>query len=203
MNDYEKMNKKEINQHFIEACSRCDLPLIKYLLTSKELKPKADISTQNNDGLRLACLNGKASNQLEVVQYLLTSPELKKHADSTHEYSFTNACAFGKIEVIKFLLTSPELKEHPSIHIDKDYAFYSACKYERFDVLDFYINELKLEVTPAMIFDVEKNILIEKEGAFEHYSYHNAMKIRNILDLAQKMNESLPNKNTSRIKNKI
>lgn len=43
MNKYQDLGQKEINAHFIDACSRCDLPLITYFLTSKELKKKANI----------------------------------------------------------------------------------------------------------------------------------------------------------------
>ena len=199
---FQGLAQKEINTHFIEACNQCDLSLIKYLLTSKELKKKANINAKNNEGLRLACLNGKAENQLEIVQYLLTSPQLKKHAEVT-DNAFRDAAAFGKLEVIKYLLTSPELKQHADIHADQDYAFYAACKYERFDVLDFYCNDMKLQVTKEMIKQVDSNIVRGCDGEYEAYSYEAAMKIKSIIELAQKMNSELSDKTETKIKMKI
>lgn len=61
---YTEMNQKEINSYFIQACEKCDLPLISYFLKSRDLKKKADVTAKNNEGLKLACINGKADNQL-------------------------------------------------------------------------------------------------------------------------------------------
>jgi hypothetical protein len=176
--------------------------LLAFLFTSKELKRKANINAQDNEGLRLACLHGKYDNQLEVVEYLLTSPQLKKHAQIT-DNAFRDAAAFGKLEVVKYLLTSPDLKEHANIHADQDYAFYAACKYERFDALDFYCNDLKLEVTKDMIKQVDDNIVRGVDGEYEDYSYESAMKIRGIIELANKMNTDLSDKPETKRKMKI
>lgn len=171
-------------------------------MTSRDLKKKADITVKNNESLRLACINGKADNQLEVVEYLLTSLDLKKHAAITDE-SFTGAAAFGKIEVIKYLLTSPNLKKHADIHTDQDHAFFSTCKYERFDVLDFYLNDLKLPVTKETIKQVDSNIFRGCDGDYEVYSYASAMKKKAIIELANKMNQELPSKPNTKNKMKI
>ena len=39
---YNELNQKEINKQFLRACKKNDLELVKYLLTSDELKFKAE-----------------------------------------------------------------------------------------------------------------------------------------------------------------
>lgn len=95
------------------------------------------------------------------------------------------------------------MKKHADIHTDQNYAFFAACKYERFNVLDFYFNELKLPVTKEMIKQVDSNILRGCDGDYEAYSYENAMKIRAIIELANKMNQELTSKPETKKKMKI
>ena len=90
---YKKLNQKELNNQFIDACAQGQLEIIKYLLTSAELTEHADIHAENDLGFRSACLEGR----LELVKYLLTSPDLKEHADihADNDYGFRWACARG------------------------------------------------------------------------------------------------------------
>ena len=99
---YKKLNQKELNEQFIDACAQGQLKVVKYLLTSPELKEHADIHDKDDEGFIWACYQG----HLEVVKYLLTSPELNEHADihAENDEGFICACAQGYLEVIKYLI---------------------------------------------------------------------------------------------------
>ena len=70
---YKKLDQSKLNEALINACNKGHLDVVRYLLTSDELKEHADIHAENDYGFRWACINGN----LEVVNYLLTSEELK------------------------------------------------------------------------------------------------------------------------------
>ena len=99
---YKKLNKEELNEQFIDVCENGHLEVVKYLLTSAELKEHAEIHARSYLGFRIACRCG----HLEVVQYLLTSPELNEHADihASNNLGFIWACAQGQLEVVKCLI---------------------------------------------------------------------------------------------------
>ena len=70
---YQYMNKKELNEGLLEASFYAHSDIVKYLLTSSELKEHANIHYQDNHGsnaLMIACKKG----YLDIVKYLLTSP---------------------------------------------------------------------------------------------------------------------------------
>ena len=98
---YKKLNQKELNDQFIDACDQGHLEVVKYLLTSAELT-HADIHAENDWGFIWACAKG----HLEVVKYLLTSPELTEHADihAENDGGFICACRNGRLEVVKCLI---------------------------------------------------------------------------------------------------
>ena len=90
-NKYKTLTQKKLNKVFINSCQKGHLEIVKYLLTSPELKEHANIHAQDDLGFRLACNYG----HLEIVKYLLTSPDLKEHADihADNDYGFGWACA--------------------------------------------------------------------------------------------------------------
>ena len=87
---YKKLNQEELNDQFIDSCAYGYLEVVKYLLTSPELKEHADIHAQDDFGFSWACRYGR----LEVVKYLLTSTELTEHADihAQDDLGFRLAC---------------------------------------------------------------------------------------------------------------
>ena len=99
---YKKLNKQKLNEQFIDACRDGHLELVKYLLTSPELKKHANIHAADDLGFICACEQG----QLEVVKYLLASPELTEHADihTGNDEGFRGACYEGRLEVVKYLI---------------------------------------------------------------------------------------------------
>lgn len=48
--NYNELNQKEINKQFLRACKKNDLELVKYLLTSDELKFKAELNISKQTG---------------------------------------------------------------------------------------------------------------------------------------------------------
>lgn len=75
--ELQNMNQIQLNTSLINACMKNYLGVVKYLLTSPELKKNADIHVKNDGPLRTACTNFN----WEIVKYLLVSPELKEHAN--------------------------------------------------------------------------------------------------------------------------
>ena len=112
--EYKKLNNDDdLNDCFIDACSNGHLEIVKYLLTSKDLKEHSDIHADNDYGFRWACHNEK----IEVVKYLLTSDELKEHADihALNDYGFRWACNNEKIEVVKYLIFDYNIEKTKAI----------------------------------------------------------------------------------------
>ncbi len=71
---YKKYNKQQLNDEFISACRNGNLEIIKYLLTSPDLKEHADIHAENDLGFRNACRDG----HLEVVKWLIIDMNIDK-----------------------------------------------------------------------------------------------------------------------------
>ena len=59
------------------ACRRGFLEIVKYLLTSPEVKHHADIHRYSDEPIKSACIFG----HLDIVKYLLESPDLEDHAN--------------------------------------------------------------------------------------------------------------------------
>ena len=71
---YKKLNQKELNDAFISGCESGHLDIVKYLLTSAELKKHADIHAKDDWGFRGACRDGR----LEVIKYLIIDMNIDK-----------------------------------------------------------------------------------------------------------------------------
>ena len=106
---YKTLTPKQLNEVFIDSCSNGYLEVVKYLLTSAELKEHADIHTKDDGGFIWACRSGR----LEVVKYLLTSPKLTEHADihASNNLGFRWACDQGHLEVIKYLIIDMNIEK--------------------------------------------------------------------------------------------
>ena len=119
-NKYKTLTLKQLNEVFIDSCENGYLEVVKYLLTSPDLKEHADIHANNDYGFRLACQNG----HLEIVKYLLTSADLKEHADihAQDDNGFRWACEKGHLEIVKFLILdmSIEKTKHIEDYLNKN-----------------------------------------------------------------------------------
>ena len=117
-----KINKKDkMGWNALLYATHCGcLDIVKYLLSSPDLKKHANIHDKENQGwnaLLLAVSNG----DLEIVKYLLASPDLKEHANiNSNINNDWNALLIGvssgNLEIVKYLLASSELKEHADIN---------------------------------------------------------------------------------------
>ena len=94
--------KQKVNRSFLLACQNGHLDVAQYLLTSEELKYRADIGLCD-EALFLACGRGR----LNVVQYLLTGKDLKKNANihTRGNGAVLEACKYGHFDIVKYLLT--------------------------------------------------------------------------------------------------
>ncbi len=135
---FKNYSQEELNNTFIKACKIGNLSMVRYLLTSPELKQHADIHAIEDSGFQWACEKG----HLHIVQYLLTSPELTEYADmhSWSDVCFRVACANNHLKIVKYLLTSPELKSHANIHAMNDGGFLWACEQDCLDVIPYLLS---------------------------------------------------------------
>ena len=73
-NKYKTLTPKQLNKVFIDSCENGYLEVVKYLLTSPDLKEHADIHARNDVGFIGACRNGR----LEVVKCLIIDMVIQK-----------------------------------------------------------------------------------------------------------------------------
>ncbi len=160
--EFQTYDQEKLNEALIDACKEGNLHIIKYLLTSLELKEHADIHAQNDWGFICACENG----HLDVVRYLLTSPELKDHADihAKNDRGFQWAFNNEHWEVVQYLLT------------------FSGENYISFQEIGYTLN-LAMEncyhdIVKAMTFSLYKNdrfAYIENLSKIEQYCLDNSL----------------------------
>jgi ankyrin repeat protein len=222
MKDYINLTQDEINIEFVYASEKGNLELVKYLLTSDELKNKADLHVYEDDGFLRACANGRLevikyfltstelkeyrethatgfnlsceNGHLEIVKYLLTSSEMKEPVDINTENNsaFKNACYNGYLNIVTYLLTSDELKDHVDIHVENDTGFKYACSGGYLEIVKYFIFDMAIEKTEAII-----DFLMEKPN-------EQVEKLFNIRELNNKLDKELSSDNiNSPKKNKI
>ena len=186
---YKKYNKQQLNDGFIWACQNGHLEIVKFLLTSPELKEHADVHAKDDLGFRVACRSGR----LEVVKYLLTSPKLTKHADihAKDDGGFRSACLGGHLEIVKYLLTSDELKKHADIHARNDEGFIWACRFGHLEVIKYLIIDM----------NIDKTTYIEKYLNENKYNKNvqQAIELFNTRELHHQLNENIKD-NKERVK---
>ena len=136
---YKKLNQKELNEQFIDACQNSDLDIVKYLLTSPKLTEHADIHARSDEGFMWACYQG----HLEIVKYLMTSPELTEHADihARNDWGFIWACENGHLEVVKCLIIDMNIEKTNYIETylnENKYKKYVQQTIELFNIRDLH-----------------------------------------------------------------
>lgn len=130
------------NKGFQRVCQNGHLDIVRYLLTSPDIKKHADIHANGDKGFELACKEGR----LNIIHYLLTSPELTEHIDihANGDHGFVMACKFGHLDIVRYLLTSPELTEHANIHAEDGMALVLACDNGHLEVVRYLLTSQDL-----------------------------------------------------------
>ena len=98
-NKYKTLTPEQLNKVFINSCQKGHLEIVKYLLTSPDLKEHANIHAQDDSGFRLACFDG----HLEVVKYLILDMSIEK-TKTIEDYlneNQDNKCVKEAIELFK------------------------------------------------------------------------------------------------------
>ena len=180
--EFKNNSKKQSNIEFLRAVRNNNLERVKYLLTSSDIKEKADVHTQNDEALIGACANG----DLEIVKYLLTSPELSEHADihASDDMALICACSGQKLEVVKYLLTSSELKEHANVHANGDSPFFKSW---------FDDDKKKREVFNYLIFDYQIEKTKEIDSSLTVFKMQEGKILFQKRELKNKLNNNLNN----------
>jgi len=174
------------------ACEYGHLNIVKFLLTTEDLKHKVDIHSNEEHAL----IRAAKYNHLEIVKFLLTSPELSEHCDihKNNDLALRYACRKGYIDIVKYLIADPQLKDHADIHAKNDDPFISACGRERLDIIKYFIFELNIPKTKYI-----KEYL--KDGFSDFSTQIN--KLFEQRELISELNTELPPNNLTNKKNKI
>lgn len=111
--EFNNMDKELLNINLRDACFHGHLDIVKYLLTSPDLKKHANIHENNDWPLQRACRYGN----LEVVKYLLTSPDLTEYANihEDNDLAFKDACYKKYLEIVKYLIFDYKIDQTVSI----------------------------------------------------------------------------------------
>lgn len=73
-NNFSGMNKLKLHEQFINACMNGHFEIVKYLLTSKELKEHANIHTNNDFVFRLVCSRAEQ----KLLEYFIWDCHIEK-----------------------------------------------------------------------------------------------------------------------------
>lgn len=171
------------------ACVHGNLPLVQYLLTSPELKIRANIHNNNDEALLLACYH----EHLDIVRYLLTSPELKEHANinADDDNIVVEVCRTDNIEVLQYILTSPEISKHANMNNKKrqNEAILEIVYHNHQKGFEYLLLDYQLHIEQSV-----KDIIIEKKRIA-------MLELLLKIELEKKLHQQLPINNTiNRIK---
>lgn len=160
------MTQDALDDALIVASTKNNLPLVKELLTSEDLKCKANINIKNSTKYS-ALMNACYNDSLEVVKYLLTSPDLREHADLYKSVKGMDA----------FMLSCSNLSESK-------------------EVTKFLLFDMNIEISSHHM------AFLNGWGGIEE-KYSDVLKLIDMRDLKNKLNNNLINKDKDIIIKKI
>lgn len=152
------------------AIQKKHLNIVKFILTSPQLKYKIDIDYSNE------LFTSVCYSNLEMLEYLACSKELRKNLDleKLKIEGFKNACDKNKTDLIDFFVNHPNPKYKVNVHTNNDIGFILAYKNNNIDTINYlifgcglkkskYINrQLHLKKKKNEKFNVEIEDLFEK-----------------------------------------
>lgn len=123
------------------VAERGHLNIIKYLLTSSELKENADIMSKNDNTFRKACQHG----HLELVKYILNTPlgRTINFKDSCVDGAIYAAMS-GQLDVLKYFLTELPIEFRPSVHCGQDKIFKQAILNGHLNIIQYVLTSNEL-----------------------------------------------------------
>lgn len=116
--EFQAMSFDKINTILLIAAFAHSYDIIKYVLTSKELKKNANINTKNGEFWKLVCY--KNNPQLE---YLLTCPDIRPRPNFNLLYSVNfigNMCYQKCFDIVKILVFQFGIKNPDGKKINKN-----------------------------------------------------------------------------------
>lgn len=145
---------------FNRACRDGQLEVVKYVLTSDELKVRADPTSGDSFSLRFASA-GTTKTHFEIVKLLLTGSSSTLDIHVLHDYPLKAACQHGNLQTVIFLLTSPTLTEHADPYAMANDGQYSdslafAASHHQQAVVEWLINEYGFMSSPETIQYLER-----------------------------------------------
>lgn len=204
MTYYSSLNKEELTQEFITTCTTGNLYNIQYLLTNPDLEQHADIHGQDDLGFRNACLFG----HLNIVRYLLTSPELTQNGIPFANIHASNDLGLlwastGHLDVVQYLLTSPEITQvggtHANLNADGDSIFQAAYTSNQTEIVHYFIFDTNIPFSQ----EIRECLEQDKYDPLKVEKMHNALKMFQIRDNYNTLNQNLSVKSLNKPKNKI
>lgn len=215
MKDYNQLPIDELNQDMCMFLHGKAYDLVKYLLTSPELKHHADINTKHDYIFEHACKDGN----IDFIKFILETPSLNRNVpliDSYYEGMYISTSA-GHLNNLKYFEKKLiDLKEdidynllihNTSLHDlntfryisekylqnnkynDRDYELFSPNFHSnKLDLIQYFIFELNIPKTALIEKIIEKNSMKEKIN-----------KLFALRELNQNLNEDLI-KNVLKIK---
>lgn len=166
---HEYMNVAELGASLLRASFSGDLKLVRFLLTSPEIKNHADIEYQDREGNN-ALFHAAVQDHIEIIKYLLTSFELKIHSnidtlnlkgDSILNY----ACKHNSLKTIHYLLEDTDF----NINLNKE-------NYLGINPIIYAFSNQNIQIL--------KYLLLEKKVKIDDYTYQwikNTKKVENHL----------------------
>lgn len=154
--------------------------MIKYLLSSADLKENSNIHDEN-ELKENALFYAVKYNHLDIAQYLLTSEQLHVKANIHSKDSAGNDllfCAYQNhnLEMMRYLLTDDKLTERLSLYEQNIKNIFSWAVYDdRRDVLHFLFIDMNYQMTPT-----EKQWLTDNDKS-ESMNFHVVSYIQSLL----------------------
>lgn len=171
-NKFKDLDQKDLDKEFVEACKYGNLEIVKYLLTSPELKKHANLYASDDSGFKNACHNG----HLDIIEYIITSDELKDYPNSRFKNKFTFSDSYvgaiGDFDTFKLLNELLRLSGEDACILNEVVIKYAAQRGHS-EVVKYMLNYLELDSHP------KRNEI--KEFSFFWASRKNFLDIANFL----------------------
>lgn len=127
---------------FVSACGSGELEIVKYLISSPEIKTHTD-PNKYMSGFKKACAN----NYVNIAQYFLEETDLLQELNaSIYKEIFSNVCNSNAVDILDYLFKNTYMAEH----VDINQYFIRSIDSENFEIVRYFIFEHGLEQNPTI-----------------------------------------------------